>query len=102
MSHGTYHSSASGHSPMTQHRFGVVRHLRVLAQFPDGAAVGGDRLRGELGAGRLIEEGRLHKLIREARHGAADADAADIGATANAVDPAALADVAVDHWSPAP
>ena len=54
-----------------------------------------DRLR----AGRLVHE--RHELVGEAGHGAADADAADVGAAADAGHPAALGDVAVDHRPPA-
>src|ERR1700682_6164653 len=49
--------------------------------------------------GRLIHEG--HELVGEARHRASDADAADVGATADTGHPAALGNVAVDHRSPA-
>src|SRR6202035_505064 len=41
-------------------------------------------------AGRLVHE--RHELVAEARHGAADADAAHVGTAADAVDPAALGD----------
>src|SRR5262249_14801323 len=50
-------------------------------------------------AGRFAQE--RHELAREARHRAADADAADIRASADAVHPTALRHVALDHWSPA-
>src|SRR4051812_47554305 len=86
---------------LTPDRLGVVRHLGILAQFADGPAVGGDRLGGKLGTGGFVEEGRLHELIGEAGHGAADADAADVGTAAEAVHPAALADVTLHHRSPA-
>src|SRR5581483_3207626 len=39
--------------------------------------------------------------VREARHGAPDADAADVRASAHAVDPAALGNVALHHRAPA-
>src|SRR6266704_3542553 len=42
-----------------------------------------------------------HELVREAGHGAGDADAAHIRAPAHAVDPAALGHVALDHRAPA-
>src|SRR5437016_2215255 len=86
---------------MSPLRLRVHRRLRVLAQLADGAAVGGDGLGGEFGAGRFVEEGRLHELVGEAGHRAADADAADVGAAANTVHPAALADVALHHRPPA-
>ena len=41
-------------------------------------------------------------LSGKARHGAADADAADVGAAAHAAHPAALAHVALHHGAPAP
>src|SRR3984885_14116529 len=50
-------------------------------------------------AGRLVHE--RHELVGEARHRARDADPAHVGATADAVDPAALGHVALDHGSPA-
>src|SRR6476646_6906708 len=48
---------------------------------------------------RLVHE--RHELVREAGHRAGDADAADVGAAAHAVDPAALGHVAFDHGTPA-
>src|SRR5690606_10345878 len=42
-----------------------------------------------------------HELVRESGHGAADADATDVGATADTVHPAAFGDVAVHHRTPA-
>src|SRR5580700_2617016 len=47
----------------------------------------------------LVHEG--HELVGEARHGAGDADAADVRAAAHAVDPAPLGHVALDHRAPA-
>src|SRR6516164_11753105 len=49
-------------------------------------------------AGRLVHE--RHELVGEPRHRARDADAADVGAAADAVDPAALGHVALDDRSP--
>src|SRR4051794_20746891 len=86
---------------MSPLRLRIHGRLRVLAELADGAAVGGDGLGGEFGAGRLVEEGRLHELVGEAGHRAADADAADVGTAADAVHPAALADVALHHRPPA-
>ena len=54
---------------------------------------------GEGAARRGIHEG--HELVGKARHGAADADPAHVGAAADPVHPAALGDVAVDHRTPA-
>src|SRR6266436_218818 len=59
-------------------------------------AAGGRRHRR---ARRLVHE--RHELVREAGHGAGDADAAHVGAAAHAVDPAALGHVALDHGTPA-
>src|SRR5919112_2419624 len=53
-----------------------------------------------LAAGRLVHE--RHELVREPGHGAADADAAHIRAAADAVEPAPLGDIALDHRAPAP
>src|SRR5690349_11427140 len=59
-----------------------------VAQPLDGPAVRADHLGGQLAAGRLVHE--RHELVREARHGAADADATDVRAAAHPVDPAAF------------
>src|SRR6185369_12262243 len=53
----------------------------------------------ERAAGRLVHE--RHELVREARHRAGDADAADVRTAADAVHPAALRYVAVDDRPPA-
>src|SRR6185369_14057019 len=42
-----------------------------------------------------------HELVRKARHGAADTDAADVRTAADAADPAALRHVALHHRPPA-
>src|SRR6476659_918512 len=70
------------------------------AQPLDRHAVDGAALGGELGPGGLVHE--RHELVREPRHRAADADPADVGTATDAVDPAALRDVALDHRAPAP
>src|SRR5437764_14642424 len=88
-------------SALSAVRYRIERVLRVLPQFADRPAIGGDRLGREAGAGRLVHEGGLHELVGEAGHGAADADTADVGAAADAVHPAAFADVALDDRSPA-
>src|SRR5581483_352682 len=80
-------------------RFLVLRLGRDAPQGPDDPAVEAAGGGGDLGAGRLVHEG--HELVGEARHGAADADAADVGAPTDAVDPAPLRDVALDHRPPA-
>src|SRR4051794_11528543 len=68
-------------------------------QTPDRLAVQGDRRRGHAAAGRGVHE--RHELVGEARHRAADADAAHVRAAADPRHPAALGDVAVDDRSPA-
>src|SRR5438093_4468989 len=63
------------------------------AEGPDGPAVGEHRGRRQVRARRLVHE--RHEPIGEARHRAADADPADVGTSADAAHPAALAHVAV-------
>src|ERR1700722_11169981 len=70
-----------------------------LAQTPDGPAVQAAGQGGHSRPRRFIHEG--HELVREARHGAADADAAHVGAAADPVDPAPLGHIALDHGAPA-
>src|SRR5271170_7708513 len=67
-------SSTSRFAPLG---FAIQGSLREAAQGTHGAAIHDDGGRGQLGAGRLIRE--RHELVGEARHGAADADAADVG-----------------------
>src|SRR5689334_10178798 len=69
------------------------------AQCPDDRAVHAAGRGGHLRPGRLVHE--RHELVREAGHGAGDADAAHVGTAADAVDPAPLGHVAVDHRPPA-
>src|SRR6476620_2431816 len=79
----------------------LVEGVRGQAAQPlDRHPVDGAPLRGELGPGRLVHE--RHELVGEPRHRAADADPADVRAAADAVDPAPLRDVALDHRAPAP
>src|SRR3954447_377533 len=72
-------------------RLGVDGLLRDLAQPADAPAVGTARGAGDPAAGRRVHE--RHELVGEAGHRAADADAADVRAAADAVDPAALGHV---------
>src|SRR6478736_10473283 len=65
----------------------------------DERAVDARDRRRQRAARRLVHE--RHELVGEAGHRAADADAADVGAAADARHPAALGDVAVDHRPPA-
>src|SRR5216683_3201094 len=69
------------------------------AKSADHGAVHHAGRRGDLRSRRLVHE--RHELVREARHGARDADAAHVRAAAHAVDPAALGHVALDHGPPA-
>src|SRR6476620_4361288 len=86
-----------GSSPL---RFLVDGLLRDLAEASDGPAVDPAAAGGDLRAGRFVHE--RHELVGEAGHRAADADAADVGATPYAVDPAPLGDVALHDRAPAP
>src|SRR6478609_6737121 len=84
------------HAPL---RF-LVRGLSgETAETADHRAVHAARGRRHGRARRLVHE--RHELVREAGHRAGDADAADVRAAADTVDPAALGHVAVDHRSPA-
>src|SRR5262249_12223180 len=78
---------------------GVDGVIRDAAQFADNAAIKSAREAGNRRAGRRIHKG--HKFVREARHRAANANAADIRATAKAVHPSTLGDVAIHNRPPA-
>src|ERR1700748_3133719 len=69
------------------------------AQGPDHGPVHAAGRGRDLRSRRLVHE--RHELVREAGHGAGDADAAHVGAPAYAVDPAALGHVALAHRTPA-
>ena len=84
---------------MTPARLLVDRRHREVAQRPDHGAGRGSDGRRDLSARRLVHEG--HELVREAGHRAADADAANVGASADAAHPAALGHVAFDDRTPA-
>src|SRR5579884_3371648 len=73
--------------------------LGEAAKGLDGASVGPDGVGREARTGGRVHEG--HELVGEVGHGAADADAAHVGAAADAGHPAPLGDVAVDHRPPA-
>src|SRR4051794_39454791 len=77
----------------------VERVRGDAAQAADRRAVDADGAGREPATGRLVHE--RHELVREAGHGAADADAAEVGAAADAVHPAAFGHVALDHRAPA-
>src|SRR3954470_15820654 len=84
---------------VTPLRFLVDGDVGDAAHPPDEGPVWLDDHAGEAATWRLVHE--RHELVREAGHGAADADAADVGAAADAVHPAALADVALHDRPPA-
>src|SRR4029079_3252218 len=73
--------------------------LRDAPQPPDRAAVDLAAPGRDLASGWRVHE--RHELVGEAGHRAADADAAHVRAAAEAVHPAPLGDVAVDHRAPA-
>src|SRR5918996_2190575 len=77
----------------------VDRLARDGAQRPDDVAVQAAGGGGDLRAGWLVHEG--HELVGEAGHGAPDADAPDVRAAADTVDPSPLGDVALRHRPPA-
>src|ERR1035438_5923093 len=68
------------------------------AQAADHGAVHSAGGRGHRRARRLVHE--RHELVGEPRHRAGDADAAHVRAAADAVDPAPLGHVALDHGAP--
>src|SRR3954453_21672664 len=68
-------------------------------QLPDDRSVHAGHRRREVRARWFVHE--RHELVGEARHRAADADAADVGTPADAVDPAALGHVALYDRAPA-
>src|SRR5882757_7351551 len=70
-----------------------------VAQIANHRPIEARRGRGYLAARWLIHEG--HELVGEARHRASDADAADVRAASDTVDPASLRHVALDDWTPA-
>src|ERR1017187_5681382 len=80
-------------------RFLVRRAGGEAAQAADHRAVHAAGGRRHRRAWWLVHEG--HELVRESGHGAGDADAADVRAAADAVDPAPLGYVALDDGSPA-
>src|SRR5271166_6580734 len=83
---------------MPPFRFLVNRCVGEAAQRTDHPAIEADGRGGQLGAGWLVHEG--HELVGETGHGAANADAADVGAAAEAGHPAALGNIALHHRAP--
>src|SRR3954468_3227412 len=77
----------------------VDRLVRDAPQAADRRAVHAGDERRDAAARRLVHE--RHELVGEARHRAADAEAAAVWAAADARHPAALGDVAVDDRPPA-
>src|ERR1700736_3099103 len=84
---------------MTPLGFFVDRVLGYRAQRANSASINSDCGAGHVTTGRFVHEG--HELVGEAGHGAADADAADVGAAADARHPASLAHVALHDGTPA-
>src|SRR5690606_13513094 len=95
---GTGRAGLQGGAGLTPPGFLVDGAAGDVPQAADDRAVQGRRRRRDLAARRFVHE--RHELVREARHGAPDADAADVRATADAVDPPALRHIALDYWSP--
>src|ERR671922_2895787 len=77
----------------------VDRLVRDRPQAADHRSVNAREHGRNAAPGRLVHE--RHELVGEARHRAADADAADVGAAADTGHPPPLRDVAVDHRAPA-
>src|SRR6204780_4645801 len=80
-------------------RFLVQRLGRETAQAADHRAVHAAGGRRDGRAWRLVHE--RHELVRDPGHRAGDADPAHVRASADAVDPASLGHVALDHGTPA-
>src|SRR6266850_7413666 len=80
-------------------RFFIERGLREIAQGANGFAVSHHRRRRKNRAGWLIHE--RHELVGESRHRTANTDAAHVRTAADTVYPSALADVTLNHGSPA-
>src|SRR5499433_3131127 len=104
---GTARAWSPGLLEARQELVALLAPLRLLvgglrgeaAKGADHGAVHRAGRRGDLRSRRLVHE--RHELVREAGHGAGDADAAHVRAAAHAVDPAALGHVAFDHRAPA-
>src|ERR1700730_2759961 len=92
-------SRAQFRARMTPLRFFVNGGLGQRAQSADGAAIGADGRAGDLRSRWLIHE--RHELVRETRHGEANAYASHIGAAADSGHPSAFGNVAVHHRAPA-
>src|ERR1700683_932262 len=86
----------AGMPPLRLFVYGV---LGYGPQRTDRAPIHADSGAGNMGAWRFIH--KWHELVGEARHGAADANAADVGTTTDASHPAAFGHVAVHDRAPA-
>src|ERR1051325_7025762 len=84
---------------MPPFRFFVYGAVRDCAQCPNESPVGPDDRARERRARWFIHE--RHELVRESRHGAADANPTDVWTAADTIHPAALCDVAIHHRPPA-
>src|SRR5882757_6112275 len=78
--------------------FFVHRATCDMPKIADDRAVQTRRRRGNLATRGFVHE--RHELVRETGHRASDADAADVRAATDAVDPAPLGDVALDDRTP--
>src|ERR1700683_2292084 len=77
LSGGQFVSSRELRTIVPPLRFAVDGGACEGSQRAHSSTIDGDSRRGQLSAGRLIHEG--HELVGKAGHGAADADAADVG-----------------------
>src|SRR5436190_17529188 len=80
-------------------RFFVHGAIRDRAQHSNKTAIRPDDRTRERRARRFIH--KRHELVREPRHGAADANPADIRTTADPIHPTALGYVAIHYRPPA-
>src|SRR5580700_7634478 len=92
-------ASCQFRTPVAPLRFLVDGRVGDAAKCPDHAPIASYERGGEHASRRLVHE--WHELIGKAGHGAPDADAADVGTSADATHPAALSDIAVDDRAPA-
>src|ERR1700721_995828 len=84
---------------MTPFRLFVDCILGHRTQGANGTAIGANGGAADFRAGWFIHEG--HELVGEAGHGAADADAAHVGAAADSGHPSSFGNVAVHNRAPA-
>src|SRR5215831_12643349 len=78
--------------------FLIDRLLRNASQTSNHLSVNSTDPCGNFASRRFVHE--RHEFVREPRHRTADADSANVWATADATDPAALGHIALDHRTP--